>query len=352
MGERNKEENVVKNEANATNDQEVETTVVAENEAGQEYWEEYGNEYYQDGFYNDVVTKKIPVDPSKLHKSLADGRVTEILPTDPDKLQFVYAYDDKEPHYNKNSVEEILMNEYEEGIENKDHEAEVTETGNTLQNIKEFINTDPIGIKNDEYTTGTFDNTESGSKIDITETPIQVDTKNPSTLEASRPESEDQNKEISKAFTDYLYSTNAKTLTTVLDGKTSKTKQPELKSETGNEYDEAEAAESDENMNGIANALSRMGDSNFDYYDGYDYEVDDNLDDDENKFKVNNDEIEFNDDYDYYDADVKNENNAEDGDSEEESIENFHESDNIKSRSVKSKKKNRRIQSKILNRKL
>merc|ERR1711915_61065 len=337
--------------------------------------------------FNDVVTKKIPVDPSKLHKSLADGRVTEILPTDPDKLQFVYAYDDKEPHYNKNSVEEILMNEYEEGIENKDHEAEVTETGNTLQNIKEFINTDPIGIKNDEYTTGTFDNTESGSKIDITETPIQVDTKNPSTLEASRPGSEDQNKEISKAFTDYLYSTNAKTLTTVLDGKTSKTKQPELKSETGNEYDEAEAAESDENMKGIANALSRMGDSNFDYYDqdiykakesddevegnsldyksqaysdkhfpkdgdyghdyydGYDYEVDDNLDDDDNKFKVNYDELEFNDDYDYYDADVKNENNAEDEDSEEES-------DNIKSRSVKSKKKNRRIQSKILNRKL
>merc|ERR1711915_31335 len=42
--ERNKEENVVKNEANATNDQEeVETTEVAENEAGQEYWDEYGN---------------------------------------------------------------------------------------------------------------------------------------------------------------------------------------------------------------------------------------------------------------------------------------------------------------------
>merc|ERR1711915_991506 len=166
------------------------------------------------------------------------------------------------------------------------------------------------------------------------------------------------------------------------------------KSETGNEYDEAEAAESDENMNGIANAHLRMGESNFDYndqdiykakesddevegnsldyksqaytdkhfpedgdyghdyYDGYEYEVDDNLDDDDNKFKVNYDEIEFNDDYDYYDADVKNENNAEDEDSEEESIENFQESDNIKSRSVKSKKKNRRIQSKILNRKL
>merc|ERR1711915_1034774 len=218
---------------------------------------------------------------------------------------------------------------------------------------------------NDEYTAGTFDNTESGSKIDITETPIQVDTKNPSTLEASRPESEDQNKEISKAFTDYLYSTNAKTLTTVLDGKTSKAKQPELKSETGNEYDEAEAAESDENMKGIANALSRMGDSNFDYYDQDIYkakESDDEVEGNSLDYKSQaSSDKHFPEDGDYghdyydgydYEVDVKNENNAEDGDSEEESIENFHESDNIKSRSVKSKKKNRRIQSKILNRKL